>query len=154
MDVAAQNASLDNDYGTTHGPNAADSFELALFIGDPLADGTEVESITEVDTFDGEGAPTGTELVENGYARAAVAHGDFAPAVDGEKSTPDPVPFPDALAEWPGPATHWQLYDADTGAAWDSGEFAEDGLDVTGPGAGPLVRLSIYYADAVTDPDE
>lgn len=150
MHVNAQNRSLDNDYGSTHGPNSPASFTLGLFTGDPLADGEEVTDTTEVDTLDADGNVTGTEEVANGYARAAVAHSDFLPAADGVK-TSDPVGFPDTLAEWPDTVTHWQLFDASTGEAWDSGELVDGGLEVSGPGSGPTVALSIFYADSVQE---
>lgn len=152
MDTAAQNASLDNDYGTTHGPNSPASFLLALFTGDPEGDGLEVEDATEVDVLDGDGNVTGTTLEANGYARAAVAHSDFAASVDGVKATTDPVQFADALAEWPDTVTHWQLYAVDGTTAWDSGVIEGGGLDVTEAGAGPAVSVSIFYADAVQEP--
>lgn len=147
MDTAAQNASLDNDYGDDHGPNSPASFALALYVGDPRADGEELADATEVDAEGG-----GTEVVPNGYAPAAVAHADFLPAAGGVKSTAAPVQFADALAEWPDTVTHWQLRDATTGAAWDSGALADPFLDVTEAGPGPTVTVSIFYADSVEEP--
>lgn len=152
MDLAAQNASLDNDYGTTHGPNSPASFLLALFVGDPLAGGVEVSNLSEVDVLDDDGNITGTEIVSNGYARAAVAHADFAPADEGIKATTNPVAFANALAEWPDTVTHWQLYATDGTTAWDSGAIADPLLDITAEGPGPTVALSIFYADAVSAP--
>ena len=42
LDPGAMARSLDNDYGTTRGLNAADSHELVLFFGDPQSDGVEI----------------------------------------------------------------------------------------------------------------
>lgn len=147
MDLAAQNASLDNDYGETHGPHSPDSFQLALFVGDPLSGGEELAGQTEVDADGG-----GTELVDNGYARPAVQHSDFTPAAEGIKATSLPVQFPDVLAEWPDTVTHWQLYADDGVTAWDGGAISDPQLDVTGAGPGPTVSLAIFYADSVEEP--
>lgn len=124
-DVAAMNASLDNDYGTTRGPNAAASHDLALFVGDPLTDGVEV---------------TG-----GGYARATIAAADWAPAADGMKETTAPVALPNTTAEWPDAATHWALF-AGT-VMWDCGPLTEP-LEVTGASAGPLVAVAVFYDDS------
>lgn len=126
-DVAAMNASLDNDYGTTRGPNAAASHDLALFVGDPLLGGVEV---------------TG-----GGYARVAVAAAAWAAAVDGMKETTNPVAFPATTAAWANAATHWALY-AGT-VMWDCGPLVEP-LEVTGAGSGPLVQVAVFYDDSAT----
>lgn len=152
MDTAAQNKSLDNDYGTTHGPNSPTSFLLALYVGDPENGGVELANQTEVDVVDASGVVTGTQLLPNGYAPAAVAHADFAAATAGVKATTAPVQFADATQEWPDTVTHWQLVDAGDGTRWDAGLLAEDGLTVTGAGPGPTVAVSIFYADAVDEP--
>lgn len=151
-DVAAQNASLDNDYGATHGPNAPAVHYLALFSGDPMVDvaeggGVEIASTTDVD--DGAG---GTTTVANGYARVAVANdATWAAADGGRKETVDPVQFADALAEWPATVTHFALLDAG-GVMWDCAPLA-DPVDVTGAGPGPAVVPAIFFDDYVTAVD-
>lgn len=146
-DPAARNASLDNDYGATHGPNAPDDFEVALFLGDPLLGGIEVPDETEVD--DGSG---GTVLVPNGYARGTVANdASWAPAADEMKSTAAPVQLPDVLAEYPDTVTHWALFDAaDSTTMWDFGRLAAP-LDVRSAGPGPAVTPTVFYADSITE---
>lgn len=140
-DVAAQNKSLDNDYGATKGPNAPATHQVALFIGDPMTDGVEVADETEVD--DGMG---GTIFVPNGYARVSLTNGAaWSAAADGLKSTAAPVEFPTALAEYPDTVTHWALYDAaDSTTMWDCAPLTEP-LDVTSAGDGPAVILSVFY---------
>lgn len=130
-DVAAMNASLDNDYGTTRGPNAAAEHALALFVGDPLVDGVEV---------------TG-----GGYARVTVAAADWSPAADGEKSTTEPVAFPATTGEWPDSVTHFALIAAGE-VMWDAAPLAEE-LVVTGAGPGPVLNVTIFFADTL-DPLE
>ena len=131
--VTAMNKSLDNDYGTTRGPNAAASHQVALFAGDPLEGGVE--------------ATTGTCP---GYARVALTNGAaWGASVDGIKSTVAPVQFPNATAEWTDTLTHFALYDGAT--LWDCAPLDEP-IDVTASGAGPAVLLSIFYSDTVTLP--
>ena len=120
--VPAQNASLDNDYGTTRGPNAPDAHELALFNGDPLNGGTE--------------------LTGSGYARADVLPADWIAADDGAKSAT--VTFDDPTAEWL-TATHWLLIDAaDSTTFWESAGF-DEALEVTAAGDGPQVTVTVFY---------
>lgn len=140
-DTAAQNKSLDNDYGATHGPNAPTNFEVALFIGDPMLDGIEVTPTSETEA--------GT--VANGYLRADLANdASWAAAVDGLKTTAASVQFPTTLAEYPGTVTHFALIDAaDSTTMWDCAPLVEP-LDVTSAGAGPAVSLTVFYDDAVT----
>lgn len=126
----AQEASLDNDYGTTRGPNALASHELALYDGDPREEGVEISG--------------------NGYARVTVAAADWALASDGYKTLTTPVTFPAPTAEWPLTVRYWALLGG--GVMWDSGPFAEE-IDVTAASpAGPVVNISIFYNDAVPDP--
>lgn len=130
--VTAMNASLDNDYGTTRGPNAADSHELALFAGDPL---------------DG-----GTEIVGNGYARVEILPADWAGSADAQKSTISVAQFPDATDEWSETVTHFALIDgADSVTLWDSAPLDEP-IDVTAAGPGPAVLPTVFYADTITIP--
>lgn len=129
-DVAAMNRSLDNDYGTARGPNAADSHTLHLFFGDPMEDGVEI---------------TG-----NGYASVTVLPADWSPAVDGMKSLTTPAEFPAPTGEWLDSPTHWALF-GDDGAWWDCAPLTEP-LDVTGASSvGPLVDVTIFFDDAVTE---
>ena len=130
-DTAARNASLDNDYGTTRGPNAAASHALALFNGDPLVDGVELSG--------------------GGYARVTVLAADWAAASDGMKSPTNPQTFPATTAAWPNPATHWALYAGSV--MWDCGPLTEP-LEVTGPGPGPTVGITVFYDETVVPPEE
>jgi hypothetical protein len=130
--VAAMNASLDNDYGTTRGPHAAASHELALFAGDPL--------------------DSGVEIVGNGYARVTVLPAAWLAADEGQKSTAAAVQFPNATDEWDETVTHFALFDhADHVTMWDSAPLDEP-VDVTAAGAGPAVIPTIFYADTVVIP--
>lgn len=140
-DQAAMERSLDNDYGTTRGSNAPASFEVALFMGDPLTGGVEVTATSDVD--DGAG---GVVAVANGYARATLSNDLWSPAGEGVKTTTAPVVFPDTLAEYPDTVTHWGLYDPVTAQWWDCAPITED-LDVTGAAPGPALFLSVFYAD-------
>ncbi len=126
LDQAAQEASLDNDYGVTHGPHAPDSFEVALFDVDPTLGGVE--------------------LAGNGYAPGTIGNdADFAPAADGVKQSAAPVAFPDATAPWE-TARYWVLRDPLTGVRWDYAPLAQP-LDVTAAGPGPTVALAIFYTN-------
>lgn len=128
-DVAAQNASLDNDYGATHGPASPDAHELALFAGDPMTDGVEI---------------TGA-----GYAPAAVSNDSAWPAADNGSKSRD-VTFAAPTGEWD-EATHWLLRDPVTGAGWDCAPFDEP-LDVTAASdTGPLVTVQIFHPDSIAD---
>lgn len=130
VSTVAQNASLDNDYGTTRGPNALASHDLALYDGDPREEGVEISG--------------------NGYARVTIAAADWAAAADGYKSLSAAVTFPAPTDEWPLTVRYWALIGA--GSIWDSGPFAEE-IDVTAAApAGPEVSISIFYNDAVPDP--
>lgn len=122
-DQAAMNRSLDNDYGTTRGPNAPDAFEVALFDEDPTLDGVE--------------------LAGNGYARGAQDNDDWLPSADGLKATVAPVAFPDATAAWT-TARYWGLYDPITATWWEYARLVEP-LDVTAAGPGPTLALAIFY---------
>ena len=140
-DVAAMNRSLDNDYGTTRGPNAAASHQLALFDGDPM-----------LDPIDG----GGTELsaVDNpGYARVTINPADWAAAVNGMKELTAPKEFPDPTAQWLSSATHWALIE--TGEIfWDVGPLT-DALEISGASTtGPLVNIAVFYEDAVVNDEE
>ena len=126
LDPAAMARSLDNDYGTTRGPNAAASHQLVLFFGDPQS--------------------AGVELTEAG--RATILPADWlASDVDGRKATAALVQMPDAAAAYL--ATHFALYGAD-GFWWDCAELSEP-LDVTETGPGPQVLVELFYDDSTQE---
>lgn len=126
-DEAARNASLDNDYGTTRGPNAPSAgHDLALFDGDPMT--------------------TGVEVAGGGYARTRVPHSKWLPATGGMKRTDGPVVFPAVTGEWDGVVTHLGLFWAGTEVLADTVPLAEP-VAVLDPGPGPEVNVSIYYND-------
>lgn len=128
-DVAAMNASLNNDYGVSTGPNAPASHECALFNGDPL-----------IDEADGGGVELNSTDCP-GYARVLLSQAGWPAAVDGVKSRL--VTFPDATGEWSVGATHWALI-ATGEVFWDCGEIP-DPLEVTGAGDGPQVEVTVFY---------
>lgn len=128
-DLAAQEASLDNDYGPTRGPHSPDVFEVALFAGDPAVDGVEV--------------PVDVDGELTGYEPAAMSNDAWNPAEDGVKTSHE-IQFADPLTEWPETVTHAALRDPATGVVWDVVEL-EEPLDVTGPGVIPPVVLPIFY---------
>lgn len=123
-DVQAQNASLNNDYGATCGPNAPAEHELALFFGDPLQDGVELDIAD---------CP--------GYYRMTIEQADWPAAVDGSKELLLQLYAP--TGEWQTAATHWALIAAGE-VVWDVGQLAEP-LVITGAGDGPQILISIFY---------
>jgi hypothetical protein len=128
-DTTAMNASLDNDYGTTHGPNSPTSgHEVCLFIGDPLT--------------------TGVEASGGGYARVTLAHSGWAAAAAGYKAPTNPVQFPATTAAWTGEVTHWALISHDDHTTmWDCGPLTYP-LDVTAASTtGPVLTFAVYYAE-------
>jgi hypothetical protein len=133
-DIAAMNASLDNDYGATHGPNVPASHELALFDLDPSA----IDDTT--------GTYIATELT--GYGRATITNdATWAAAADGQKQTVAPVQMPDVAGEQD-EATFWGLFDGTT--LWDYGPLTE-AVEVTEAGPGPQVIPVIFYSDSLDD---
>lgn len=121
VDVAARNASLDNDYGTTRGPNAADAHEVALLD----LDGVELDDVTSP-----------------GYARVTVDSDDWPAAADGQKTLA--VDFDPPTDEWVA-AAGWQLIDPVTDTVWDAGELV-DLLEVTAASSvGPQVVITVAY---------
>lgn len=132
LSAAAMSASLDNDYGTTRGPNAADAHEMALYDGDPAIDGVELSG--------------------NGYARVTVAPSDWAAAVGGAKTTHSPVQFADATGPWSRQARYWVLFDAADEEAWDYAALNE-ALSVTDAGPGPAIQPTVFYANTVDIPE-
>jgi hypothetical protein len=145
--LAAQCASLANDYGATHGPNSPTSFEVALLIVDDDTGGlVEVPTTTDVEDEDTGVATT----VANGYARATVANDSTTfPAPDpatGVLTTPPIIGFPASTAEYPGDVVAWALYDG--GVLWDWNYFATgQRITVSDAGIVPMPVLSIYYND-------
>lgn len=146
-DVAAQVASLSNDYGATHGPHSPTAFELALYVGDPATDeGVEVAATTVLVDED-----TGDETtVSNGYSRASVPNdGAHFPAPDADTGvmTSSIIAFPMSAAEYPDTVTHWLLCDSTTGAGWDSGQLPRDEqITVEQSGVTPRLRISLFYS--------
>lgn len=127
-DATARRKSLRNDYGTNAAADAPSSHDLHLFNGDPMLDGVEV---------------TG-----DGYAAVQVDPADWVD--DESEAIVALVTMPAPTGAWD-IATHWALEGSD-GLWWDCGEFATP-LNVTGAGDGPLVRVPIFYADAITEED-
>lgn len=152
--IAAQCASLANDYGATHGPNSPASFTVGLLIPDPVNFGALIEMPTTTTLIDED---TGAEsTVANGYARATVANdGSTFPAPDPTTGELTSVPiegFPAATAEYPDTATHWALYDATTGDMWDYAEFPQsERITIAEAGVTPRPVLSIFYNDLPGD---
>ena len=122
-DIVAMNASLANDYGATHGPNAPEEHELAIFDGDPSVEGVEVAE-----------QPRATVTNDAGWADPE--NGQVARVV--------PVQMPDATAAYD--ADYWALIAG--GVMWDYGPLTEP-LEVTEAGPGPLVSPVIFYDESV-----
>jgi hypothetical protein len=128
LDTAAQNASLDNDYGATKGPNAAAAHQLALFAGDPQAGGVELDNTV------------------GGYARVTITNnGTNWPAASGGAKTATFQAYAASTDAWSAVATHWVLFDAADGTTrWDSGRL-DTAISVDGPGETPNVAPTVYY---------
>jgi hypothetical protein len=131
VSIPAQNASLDNDYGATKGPNAAAAHEVALYAGDPLTGGVELDSA-------------------GGYARPVVSNdGTTWAAADGGAKTSAVVTWDVSTAEWtsagdPAVADYFLLIDSATGDFWDSG-LLSDPISVDAAGATPSAVLTVFY---------
>lgn len=123
-DVIAQDLSLDNDYGATHGPNSPDEHEVML-LG---ADGLELDSVTSP-----------------GYERAIVTAADWPPASGGSKSVR--VTFAPPEAEWE-PIAGWQLIDASTGVRWEAGALYDPLYVTDASGEGPVITITVSYQPA------
>lgn len=151
-DVAAQCASLANDYGANHGPNSPATFHLALLIVDPDNPGELIEcpNVTTIYNDDDTEA-----VVPNGYARAAVPNnGTTFPPPDpetGELTTAVIDDFPVSLAEYPAPIVGWRLMAGNV--AWDEAALPEaERVTVDDPGTHIKLILSIFYNEfASTD---
>lgn len=134
LDVAAQNRSLDNDYGTTAGANAPSGHELALFDADPSIGGVEL---------DGTDCP--------GYVRVPVAPTDWAAAAGGAKTTAALVEFPDATGAWSTQARWWGLFDGDDHTTlWDYASLTS-ALIVSAAGPGPAIQPTVFYSNLLDD---
>lgn len=139
-DVAAQVASLSNDYGATKGPNAPVNLDVEIWVGDPLEAGSyEMPATTDIDGV----------VTANGYASVTVPNDGTtwnAPdPVTGELLS-NPITFPTSTAEWPDTGTHWLLRDTATGDAWDCAAFERtQRVNVNEAGVTPKPILSIFY---------
>lgn len=140
-DIVAMNRSLDNDYGTTRGPNAPAGHLLALFVSDPML---SVENGGNIEC---------SAASHPGYARVSVAPENWLPAANGRKDLAAPKQFPATTGEWDPEPEYWALYDSAGAVMWDCGPLS-DPLQVTGAGSGPLVSVSVFYDDALAEPDE
>lgn len=135
MDVAAQNAVLDNSFGSASGVASPSTWELAFFAGDPTIDDSAVE-------FDGTSCP--------GYVRASFAESLFTAASGGVKTVSAPIQFDDATGEWSLTATHLGLIDGgDSTTIWKIIALPEL-LDVTAAGTGPAVVPSFGVSEATS----
>lgn len=141
-DTAAMNASLDNDYGATKGPNSPSSHQLALFVGDP--------QIAEED----DGGIEISSVNNPGYARATVPNdATWAPAEDGFKKTVDSIEMAAPTAAWLDEPTHWALI-ASGEVVWDTGPFLEP-MQITGSSVDPiLVNPVVFYSDSIIEEEE
>jgi hypothetical protein len=133
LDIGPQNASLDNDYGSTKGPNAAVSHLFALYAGDPATG-------------------VGVELdIAGGYDRVAMPNdGTSWPtaAADGAK-TAAAVQLPTSTGPWtvggsPAVATHFVLLAPDGVTRWDSGRL-DTPISVDAAGADIQATPTVYY---------
>ena len=131
LDAAAQNASLDNDYGGSKGPHAPNAFTLELWAGDPANGGVQMDNA-------------------GGYAPVTVTNnGTNFPPADADAKTCAAQTFPSSTGEWtaggnPDVATHWLLRDTATGAAWDYAELVDE-ISVEAAGTEVTVQPVIFY---------
>lgn len=129
LSTAAQNASLDNDYGATKGAASPANLEVALFNGDPLLGGTELTA-------------TG------GYVAVTVGNdGTTWPsaATSGGKTT-STIAFATSTDAWSDVATFFVLRDASTGDQWDSGPLTDE-ISVETSGTEVTTTITVYYED-------
>jgi hypothetical protein len=135
ISTEAMNASLANDYGPTRGAQAADNLELGILTGDPRFGGVEFDSA-------------------GGYTRLPVDQDtDWATPADGKITAL--LQFPDSTDAWTvagdvAQGTWWQLYDADTGDAWD-GDALDEAIVVTDAGSFAVMPVTVYHPDALVD---
>jgi hypothetical protein len=137
-DLAAQQAFLDNVYGSSAGSHSPSTWELALFAGDPVTDDTAVEA-------DSTSCP--------GYARVTFAQSVWA-ATDSEgvKRLTSPRTLPSPTDEWALTLTHWALFSgSDHVTMWNADALLVP-LDVTAAGAGPSVDPVVFLGDPFIAP--
>lgn len=109
FDDEASNRVLDNDYGSSHGTLAPDSFTVHLYDGDPR--------------------DTGEEIVGDGYSAKTVTNNSTVfPAASEGKKTSAYISFGTADGDWP-TVRWWLLKDAATGDPFECCEFRRP-LDV------------------------
>lgn len=128
VSIAARNASLAMSYGASKGSLAPDNLAIALFAGDPDFGGTEISG--------------------GGYARVTVTNdgATWPDAPDGGSVTAAESPFAASTGSWSNTADFFQLYDADTGDAWDNGPLA-DPITVAGAGVIATPQITVFYED-------
>lgn len=129
ISVEAQNASLANDYGPTHGAQSPDNLELGIWDDDPRFGGAELPA-------------------DGGYARVPISHSDFSTPADGK--TTILVQLADSTDEWPTPGKWWVIIDADTGDLWD-GDALNTPVVVAGAGSFDPMPVTVYHPDALED---
>lgn len=95
---------------------------------------------------------TGTELTGGGYARVTVPNDatTWPSPPSGGQIVSTPISFAASSGAWSDTATLWQIFDAVTGDAWDSGRLADP---ITVGGAGVVARptLTPFYVDPDDD---
>lgn len=131
LSTAAQNASLDNDYGSSAGSNAPSSLEFALYNGDPLLGGTELGS-------------------DGGYA-AVTADNDgttWPDAASGGAKTSKSLALATSTAAFSDTATHFVIRDASSGDLWDSGLLTEE-VSVDAAGVDVSFICTVYYEEGL-----
>jgi hypothetical protein len=135
-DVDAQDKSLDDDYGASHGSNAPASHDLVLFFSNPMlvSDPTTVE-------LDSTDCP--------GYGRATITNdATWAAASGGQKAlAAGSVALPAPTAAWATSATYYGLLGSD-GKWWDCGPLLAP-LVITSAGPAPTVAPVIFYNPSV-----
>ncbi len=122
-DVSAQTKALRFCFGADRSALAPDAFEVVLF--------SDSEFTTELDPID---CP--------GYVRADLDSDDITDFEDGAVTIP--VQFADVTGEWTTGVLGAGLWDPVAGEMYDVVELSEP-LEVTGPGDGPLVVLTVFY---------
>jgi len=122
-----RNVSLGLYFGAYATP--ASAHEVALYVGDPANGGVEL---------DGTG----------GYARVTVPNdtSTWPDAPAGGAITSGPVSFPTSSGAWQDSPTHFQLFNADTSDAGDSG-LLSDAVVVAGSGVVVSLALTVFYND-------
>lgn len=128
--IPARNASLAMSYGADKGSLAPTSLEVALFVGDPDTVGVELAG-------------------DGGYSRAVVDNDGttWPDAPDDGAITSMVISFGTSTDAWSGDADCFQIYDADTGDAWDNGKLAET-ISVDGADTPVAVQLIVFYSNA------